>query len=252
MSDPPEDTNDGHPSHAADGSDGCPSHEDADAASRCIIFLDIDGVLNTTKHNKQIHLETPYLKRLKTIVEATDALIVLTTFWRHFHEYISYVLHRHGIDVARHTLPLPMGATAGKQCTKKFLHFHRVRQRVNGYHDGVEEESNAMIGRSANDEAEYASRAEEIEAWLQTYGERYMGSEESNSSEGANREAINGSAKGEYDFHRERWRYCILDDRPTAAKPGTPVFERFVLTETKLGLTEEDAKRAIKLLRFGP
>ena len=35
------------------------------------------------------------------------AIIVLTTFWRHFHEYITYVLHRHGIDVARHMLPLP-------------------------------------------------------------------------------------------------------------------------------------------------
>ena len=140
---------------------------------RCIIFLDIDGVLNTTKHNTQIHLHTQQLKQLKHIIENTDALIVLTTFWRYFHEYITYVLHRNGIDVGRNMLPLPMGITNGKQNTRKFLHHHRIKQQENGYH--LEEEQgviNSMIGRSADDESEYASRAEEIEGWLKTYGER--------------------------------------------------------------------------------
>ena len=66
-----------------------------------------------------------------------------------------------------------MGITNGKQNTRKFLHHHRIKQQENGYH--LEEEQgviNSMIGRSADDESEYASRAEEIEGWLKTYGER--------------------------------------------------------------------------------
>ncbi|KAL7537277.1 hypothetical protein ACHAXR_008671 [Thalassiosira sp. AJA248-18] len=220
MQTPPEQTNDGSPKQL-----------------RPIIFLDIDGVLNTTKHNTQIHLEKHLVKQLKNIVEASDALIVLTTFWRHFHEYITYVLHRHGIDVGRHMLPLPMGSTRGKQCTKNFLHFHRVKQQESGYcqddENAVTVKKNSMIGRSAEDEGEYSSRAEEIEAWLEMYGDQYLGSK------------MDGSCGKD-------WKYVILDDRPSAAKPNTPSFDRFVFTDTKIGLTEEDSEKAIQLLMFGP
>ena len=220
---------------------------------RCIIFLDIDGVLNTTKHNTQIHFEPYLIKRLKEIIEKTDAVIVLTTFWRHFHEYITYVLHRHGIDVGRHLLPLPMGSTKGKQSTKTFIKFHKIRQHENGYHSKEEEDqgnndnNNSMIGRSADDEEEYSSRADEIEAWLKMYGEKYLGSvivdQDGTSSHNTN---------GEYAFHCTNWKYVIFDDRPSAAKPNTPLFDRFVYTDTKLGLTEADAEKAIRLLQFGP
>eukprot|EP00804_Cyclotella_cryptica_P030210 CCRYP_017965-RA/>CCRYP_017965-RA protein AED:0.82 eAED:0.65 QI:0/0/0/0.5/1/1/2/0/253 len=40
----------------------------------------------------------------------------------------------------------------------------------------------------------------------------------------------------------------ILDDRPSAAKPGTPLFDRFVLTQTKLGLTEQDVDKSLLVL----
>ena len=229
-------------------------------APRPIIFLDIDGVLNATKHNTQIHFEKHLLQRLKCIIETTDALVVLTSFWRHFHEYITYVFHRHGIDVGRHMLPLPMGVTRGKQCTKKFLHYHRIKQGEHGYCQNEKGQgydsalntnsSNTMIGRSADDEGEYSSRSEEIEAWLKMYGRQYMGS--GGGSDGSCEASENDKSNHEYDFHQEGWRYAILDDRPTAAKPDTPLFIRFVLTDTKSGLTEEDAERAIKLLRFGP
>ena len=218
---------------------------------RCIIFLDIDGVLNTTKHNTQIHLHTQQLKQLKHIIENTDALIVLTTFWRYFHEYITYVLHRNGIDVGRNMLPLPMGITNGKQNTRKFLHHHRIKQQENGYH--LEEEQgviNSMIGRSADDESEYASRAEEIEGWLKTYGERYLGASEHVADRGA--ADSNDNTKEEYAFHSTNWKYVILDDRQSAAKPDTPLHSRFVHTKTEMGLTEEDAEKAIRLLKFGP
>jgi len=183
---------------------------------RCIIFLDIDGVLNTTKHNTQIHLQTQQLKQLKHIIENTDALIVLTTFWRHFHEYITYVLHRNGIDVGRNMLPLPMGTTNGKQNTRKFLHHHQIKQQKNGYHlNDIEEQkvSASMIGRSADDESEYTSRADEIEGWLKTYGERYLGGSEHDADRGA--ADSNDNTKEEYAFHSTNWKYVILDDRPS-------------------------------------
>ncbi len=210
------------------------------SSPRPIIFLDIDGVLNCTKHNKQIHFEATHLERLKTIIETTNALIVLSTFWRHFHEYITYVFHRHGIDVASCMLPLPMGATRGKQTTKTFLHYHRLKQEGD---DSSEEQS--MIGRSADDDAEYSSRAEEIEAWLQTYGKNYLGSGWETIEE-------EEDESNRYDWHNEDWKYVILDDRPSAAKLDTPLFDRFVHTKTEEGITEDEANWAIELLLSGP
>lgn len=224
-------------------------------APRPVVFLDIDGVLNTTKHAPQIHLEADRVKRLRFILETTDAVVVLTTFWRYFHEYITYVLHRHGIDAGRHmSLPRGVGATGGKQCTKNFARFHREGRQKSGDDLGGErsdESDNGMIGRSADDEAEYSSRAEEIEAWLKKYGEEYLGSDPDGTG-GPDAVDDGDNSRRDYEFHSASWRYVIIDDRPSAAKPGTPLHDRFVLTKTQSGLTEEDAERAIRLLRFGP
>ena len=57
----------------------------------------------------------------------------------------------------------------------------------------------------------------------------------------------NNTIKG-YEWHPEEWKYVILDDRPTAAKPDTPLFSRFVQTETKVGLSEDDADWTIEIL----
>jgi len=266
-----------------------------------VLFLDIDGVLNYVKHSPQIHLEKELVSRLKRILEETDALIVLSTFWRHFHEYISYVLHRDGIDVARCMLEMPMGSTPGKQSTKTFLKFHRkrlqenqvvgsrkgvaevVEQRSNsgGMDENAEDSNNIVIGRSSEDEGEYLCRADEIEAWLRIYGERYLGAYD-NETGGKNcvksigndgcsfcdfihHDKMSGFSKSsesgddiisttatDFNFHPEFWKYVIIDDRPTAAKPGTPLFERLVLTHTKLGLTDENVQYAIRLLLHGP
>jgi hypothetical protein len=215
---------------------------------RPILFLDIDGVLNTTKHAPQIHFESIFLTRLKYILESTKARVVLTTFWRHFHEYITYVLHRHGID-ADCVLPLPMGVTRGKQSTKNFLRHYSLRQSGE-LKDDSDNGVNSMIGRSAEDEGEYSSRAEEIEAWLRLYGIEYLSSNE-DKLDIQQFDNENSNLDG-YDFHPKNWKYVILDDRPSAAKPNTPLFDRFVLTQTKEGLTDNDAKRVIYLLLHGP
>ena len=56
-----------------------------------IIFLDIDGVLNSAKYDKQRkstdgNIDPTRLPLLKRIIEATNAKIVLTSTWRKFWE----------------------------------------------------------------------------------------------------------------------------------------------------------------------
>ena len=63
-----------------------------------VIFLDIDGVLNRTTNATHIRLDDDLVERLRGLVAETSAVLVLSTFWRHFQEYITYALHRHGID----------------------------------------------------------------------------------------------------------------------------------------------------------
>ena len=52
-----------------------------------VIFLDIDGVLNdesTKSFKKKIFVEEIRVKRLKDIVQATQAKIVMSSSWRHY------------------------------------------------------------------------------------------------------------------------------------------------------------------------
>ena len=107
-----------------------------------VIFLDIDGVLNRTKHAKHICIDADCVERLRRLVEETDAVIVLSTFWRYFDRYIAYILHRHGIDQAR-----VVGITPGTPPTAM-----------------------GVMASSAADDSNYANRAEEIEAWLSADG----------------------------------------------------------------------------------
>ncbi|KAL3807461.1 hypothetical protein ACHAXA_002721 [Cyclostephanos tholiformis] len=251
---------------------------------RPIVFLDIDGVLNTTRHNTHVRIDDGLVIRLGDIVRRTDALIVYTTFWRHFHEYISYVLHRYGIDVPRHVLPYPVCTTpGGLELTMSFSRFHRtigstLEEEGGGVgppsvgeggrdesHVGksecamADENFDGSVGWSAKDECEYSSRADEIEAWLVSYGTRYLGSgrigndgSRYDDCKARTDDGIVGSKYRGYDYHPAEWRYVILDDRPCAAKPDSPLMDRFVQTDTRLGLTEADAERAVELLLYGP
>mmetsp|Transcript_6754 Transcript_6754/g.9452 ORF Transcript_6754/g.9452 Transcript_6754/m.9452 type:complete len:257 (+) Transcript_6754:120-890(+) len=66
-----------------------------------IIFLDIDGVLNRTERAKQIILDEDLCLRLQDLCERTgNVRIVLTTFWRQFAPYISYIFLRLGVTAA--------------------------------------------------------------------------------------------------------------------------------------------------------
>ena len=146
-----------------------------------VLFLDIDGVLNTTRSATHIRLDEERVLRLKRVLDQTGAYIVLSTFWRNFDDYIAYILSRYG-----------------------------VKERVIGATPGATHHSKKSE-RSSADEAEYASRASEIHAWLR---EHPVSS------------------------------YVILDDRLTASLSK----ERFVHTKTALGLTDADADEAIRIL----
>lgn len=63
-----------------------------------LVFLDIDGVLNTTVSADHVRLDRNLCGRLREIVERTGASIVLSTFWREHEAYVAYVLKRQGIE----------------------------------------------------------------------------------------------------------------------------------------------------------
>ena len=102
----------------------------------CVIFLDIDGVLNRTKHATHIRIDADLVDLLRGLVEETGARIVLSTFWRHFAEYIAYILTRHGIPA-----DTIIGRTPGTSDASK-------------------------LSADPADEGNYASRAAEIHTWL--------------------------------------------------------------------------------------
>lgn len=48
-----------------------------------VVFLDVDGVLNSEQDNLSYYLKTDkHIKYLKEIVDRTDAVIVVTSAWR--------------------------------------------------------------------------------------------------------------------------------------------------------------------------
>ena len=157
-----------------------------------------------------------------------------------------------------------MGVTGGKQCTKTFLQYYRASMtRQNVHHrSGVkqqEHKEDKMSEVSTEDnEVEYPSRADEIEAWLKEYGRTFLGG---GGGDGSGMVCEPGDATSDdddidatnqgYEYHSSDWRYAILDDRLSAAIPNTPLFDRFVFVNTNTGLTTLDADKTIRLLLFG-
>lgn len=106
-----------------------------------VCFLDIDGVLNKSATNNHICLDSGLVANFRLLLEKSGARIVLSTFWRHYEEYIAYVLHLQGVDAS-----LVIGKTPGRS-------------------------EASMFSRSCADDKEYESRASEIKAWLREHPE---------------------------------------------------------------------------------
>mmetsp|Transcript_41390 Transcript_41390/g.66870 ORF Transcript_41390/g.66870 Transcript_41390/m.66870 type:complete len:156 (+) Transcript_41390:56-523(+) len=103
-----------------------------------VIFLDLDGVLNRTKSAKHIRFDKDLVAQFRTLIDRSDAHIVLSTFWRRFDSYISYVLSRYGIAAERFIGMTPGGGHLEGECC---------------------------------DDAVYADRSAEISAWLREHPE---------------------------------------------------------------------------------
>lgn len=60
-----------------------------------VIFLDIDGVLNTPSDLKNAHtllfIDSTKVERLNRIISATDARLVLSSTWRRFDYCVEYL-----------------------------------------------------------------------------------------------------------------------------------------------------------------
>lgn len=91
-----------------------------------VIFLDFDGVLNSTKYDRErdmtlnTNIDESRLPLLKQIVEATKAKIVLSTSWRrHWNKnandcddvglWINAVFAKHGLEIYGKTPQLHFG-----------------------------------------------------------------------------------------------------------------------------------------------
>lgn len=144
-----------------------------------LIFLDIDGVLNRHGYNEQsmsTTIEPDCVSRLNHILQATDAMIVLSSAWRYM--LIGKAMSLAGFDY--------------------LLRTHGVF-------------ANRLIGRTPADE-EVKERGWQIHQW---------------------RKDNNHSG-----------RYVVIDDMDLHISPLHP----FVRCDGEVGLTTEDAEKAIKIL----
>ena len=79
------------------------------SVSSRVIFLDLDGVLNSQREGKYLKIEQDKVLLLKRAIETAEygsdgedeVSVVLSTFWRPFYPYVTYLLSRHGIHSSR-------------------------------------------------------------------------------------------------------------------------------------------------------
>jgi hypothetical protein len=68
-----------------------------------VIFLDVDGVLNSRKDNFSVELETDsHLSLLRKLYNATGAKIVMSPSWQRIPSLIKYIIYRlteHGMYI---------------------------------------------------------------------------------------------------------------------------------------------------------
>lgn len=71
-----------------------------------VIFLDVDGVLNRVENGRFGPLRSEALARLARIIAVTDAVIVLSSYWRYYPrglEELNAKLLEHGLVLHSHT-----------------------------------------------------------------------------------------------------------------------------------------------------
>ena len=209
-------TNAHHPSGDPHSNGDSHRQEQQQKLHRNLIFLDIDGVLNRTKCATHIRLDEDLVCNFKTLLDETNADIVLSTFWRHYREYISYILD------------------SGYKIPSK-----RIIGSTPGYNRSMTSK------RKSSDDKEYTHRAHEIRTWLQRHTPHlYHGSIV---DDNVVNEVEDGNDNDDHEqFHYEN--FVIIDDRESAAKGDVYLQEHFVYCNTQHGLTFEKVQEAISIL----
>lgn len=190
---------------------------------RRIIFLDIDGVLNRTFKNDEIHMDADLVENLKGLISAANAAIgaelkqasserfdedtnnapnaskvgiVITTFWRSFLDYIKYVFFRKGLDAS-----MICGATS-----------------LSGMH------AMAHYNSATKSESESMNTIEDPMPLRSQLIEQYLAA------------------------HPWISHFCILDDRPDASNEN--LASHFVECDSSEGLTPAKVEEALACLRI--
>lgn len=147
------------------------------------IFLDIDGPLNTGRNDYMNpdkyghHFDDEAVQNLRAIIEETSARIVISSSWRHV-----------GVDKLR-------------ELWRKW----RLPGKIISFTPG-----------SWGEETQYATRGEEIQAWLQ-------------------------------DNAIKPYSYVIIDDMgPEESAPGQE--DKWITVNPHCGITQRDSERAISIL----
>ena len=236
MTPPHQDQEQSTNAHHPTGGDSHQHRQEKPKQGRNIIFLDIDGVLNRTKCATHIRFDEDLISNFKLLLDETNSDIVLSTFWRHYKEYISYILD------SGYNIPT---------C------------RIIGSTPGYNRSMTSKSKRKSSDDKEYTHRAHEIRTWLkQRTPHLYHGSIVDNDvddvenvtgdvvvEDGTNDNGDNyGNNNHEQQFDHYYVNFVILDDRESAAKGDVYLQEHFVFCDTQHGLTSGKVQEAISIL----
>lgn len=90
-----------------------------------VLFLDVDGVLNTSKSKSIFALGKGHLKLLKSIVEDTDCKIVLSSAWRIIPDAKRHLINKlayRDMQIYSSTENIPRGIRGDEICEWLYRH----------------------------------------------------------------------------------------------------------------------------------
>lgn len=181
-----------------------------------IIFLDIDGVLNTSRH-RYMKFDEEAMKNLEDILDATGAKIVVSSSWRSSREIMIPLFSGHG-------------------CTQKIINAI-IGITVRGY-DYVKPKSDLPI-----------VRGNEIKEWIDRHLKFPWHADPSCDIKYRTFREDGSFRMMDHNENGKDYSYLILD------YDTDMLYEQrnnFINTNALDGITKEHVEQAIKILNYGP
>eukprot|EP00470_Lotharella_oceanica_P004401 CAMPEP_0170175780 /NCGR_PEP_ID=MMETSP0040_2-20121228/8793_1 /TAXON_ID=641309 /ORGANISM="Lotharella oceanica, Strain CCMP622" /LENGTH=328 /DNA_ID=CAMNT_0010417883 /DNA_START=51 /DNA_END=1040 /DNA_ORIENTATION=- len=234
-----------------------------------LVFLDIDGVLNSMKRGG---LMDDLLGRLRAVVERTGGVqktrIVLSSTWR----YKAHTVIALNKEFAKHRIVPSEKPQEQSQEQQQQPQEQKQQQREDEEEakEGKPEDPTTGGGKailSITPRIGGVRRAYEILTWLEYNAEGYAlpalvkhGYYAKQEEEGV-RLSLDKKTKLPFG-ESNRWRlntkimvknFVVLDDMPVAKHPyGQPLASRCVRTDIKTGISPDDVERAVSILNAKP